>query len=136
MRIVVDTNCLLASIPPQSGYYWLYQSFTDGKFDWLVSNEILTEYEEKITDRYSGKAATLVLNILSAAPNVIFTEPSFKWQLIIGDPDDNKFADLAVSGNASYLVTNDKDFNVLKSIDFPVVNVVSIHEFKDILGLN
>lgn len=135
MRVVVDTNCLLASIPPQSGYYWLYESFISGKFEWLVSNEILTEYEEKITDRYSAKTANLVLNILSSAPNVLFTEPSFKWQLITGDPDDNKFADLAISGNATYLVTNDKDFNVLKNLDFPAVSIANIQEFKEILGL-
>ena len=135
MRIVVDTNCLLASIPPQSGYYWLYESFISGKFDWLISNEILTEYEEKITDRYSRKTANLVLNILSAAPNVIFSEPSFKWQLLTTDPDDDKFADLAISGNANYIVTNDKDFNVLKGLEFPIINVVNIQEFKKILGL-
>ncbi|WP_143167152.1 PIN domain-containing protein [Mucilaginibacter sp. OK098] len=71
--------------------------------------------------------------MLTAAPNVIFDEPYFKWHLIEQDPDDNKFVDLAISGNADYLVTNDKHFNTLKSIDFPQINVVSINEFKSII---
>lgn len=72
MVVVIDTNCLLASIPPQSKYYWLYEAFKTERFHWAVSNEILSEYEEKISDRYSGKTATLVLSVLSVAPNVIF----------------------------------------------------------------
>jgi len=54
-------------------------------------------------------------------------------QLVDLDPDDNKFVDLTIAGNADYLVTNDKHFNPLKSLDFPVLNIVSIDEFKRII---
>lgn len=133
MIVVIDTNCLLASIPPQSSHYWLYVAFKDLRFEWLISNEILTEYEEKLANKYSTETANLVLSILNVAPNVIFDEPYFKWNLIENDPDDNKFADLTISGNADYLVTNDKHFNVLKKLEFPKVNIVTIDEFKNIV---
>lgn len=133
MIVVIDTNCLLASIPPQSNYYWLYLAFKEHRFEWLISNEIMTEYEEKITDKYSEKTANLVLSILSVAQNVIFNEPYFKWNLIEEDPDDNKFADLTIAGNADYLITNNKYFNLLKKVDFPKINVVTIDEFKKII---
>ena len=32
------------------------------------------------------------------------------------DPDDNKYCDCAIAGNAKYLVTEDKHFQILKSI--------------------
>lgn len=134
MRVVIDTNCLLASIPPQSKYYWLYEFFNDEKFDWLISNEILSEYIEKITDRYSDNTAMLVYSIISVAPNVEFINPFFKWQLVEQDPDDNKFVDVAVAGNADFIITNDKHFNPLKQIDFPKLNIVSIEEFKEIMA--
>ena len=133
MRVVIDTNCLIASISPEGGYYWLYEAFEAEKFEWLISNEILTEYFETLTVRYSEQTALLVYSILSAAVNATFTEPYFKWQLIDADPDDNKFADLAVAANANYLVTNDKHFNILKTTDFPKLNVLSLDEFKVIL---
>jgi len=133
MRVVIDTNCLLASIPPKSRHYWLYQAFKDEQFEWLISNEILSEYIEKLTDIYSENTAIVVYSILSVAPNVNFTEPFFKWQLVELDADDNKFADLTIAGNADYLVTNDKHFNPLKSLDFPKLNIVSIDEFKKIV---
>ena len=133
MIAVIDTNCLLASIPPQSNNYWLYLAFKKKRFEWLISNEIMAEYEEKLINRYSVQTANLVLSILSVAPNVIFDEPYFKWNLLENDPDDNKFADLTIAGNADYLVTNDKHFNHLKTIDFPKVNIVTIDEFKRII---
>ena len=133
MIAVIDNNCLLASVPPQSTHYWLYIAFKERRFKWLISNEIMSEYEEKLIKKYSPQTANLVLSILSVAPNVIFSEPYFKWNLVENDPDDNKFADLAIAGNADYLVTNDKHFNPLKSVDFPRFNIVTIDEFKKIV---
>ena len=93
----------------------------------------MAEYEEKLTDRYSPKTAKLVLSILSVASNVIFDEPYFKWNLIERDRDDNKFVDLTIAGNADYLVTNDKHFDILKNIEFPRLQIVTIDEFKSII---
>ena len=133
MRVVVDTNCLIASISPEGGYYWLYEAFEAEEFEWLISNEVLTEYFEMLTIKYSEKTALLVYSILSSAVNVTFTEPYFKWQLIDVDSDDNKFADLAIAANADYLVTNDKHFNILKVTDFPKLNVITLDEFRALL---
>jgi len=133
VKAVIDTNCLIASIPRYNPEYWLYRAFRDKAFDWVISNEVLTEYEEKLAEFYSPQTANLVVNILLTAPNVILTEPFFKYGLIAQDPDDNKFADLAIAANVDYLVTNDRHFRVLKDIPFPIVNVVSLGEFQAIL---
>src|SRR5690606_26596113 len=82
MFAVIDTNCLLASVPRQSIHYWLYLAFEQEKFNWLISNEILSEYEEKLINKYSENTAAIVFNILSVAPNVIYREPYFKWTLL------------------------------------------------------
>jgi uncharacterized protein len=113
MRVVIDTNCLIASIPRSGVHYWLYSAFTDRDFEWIVSQEILTEYEEKLGDFYSPSLAQNVSKLLAVAPHVIHIEASFKWLLIKNDPDDNKFADVAFSAGADYLVSNDSDFNVI-----------------------
>ncbi|HWV70412.1 MAG TPA: PIN domain-containing protein [Pseudosphingobacterium sp.] len=94
---------------------------------------MLSEYEEKLAEIYSENTANIVLKILSVAPNVIFTEPYFKWNLVAKDPDDNKFADLAIAGNVDYLVTNDKHFNDLTKLEFPKLNIVRLEEFKTIV---
>ena len=134
MKAVIDTNCLIVSIPRKNPEFWLYEAFSKGSFEWLISNEILAEYEEQLSSFYSPNTADLVLKILSTASNVTFTEPYFKWGLIEADPADNKFADLAISANANYLVTHDKHFKVLSTIPFPVVDVVDLPTFKKLLS--
>jgi uncharacterized protein len=44
----------------------------------------------------------------------------FNWSLIEHDKDDNKFCDLAIAGNADYLVTNDAHFNIVKLISYGI----------------
>lgn len=75
------------------------------------------------------------MKILTTAPNVEFAVPYFRLGLMTNDPDDNKFADLAISTNAHYLVSNDRHFNIFKDIKFPPLNIVNIQEFKGILNL-
>ncbi|MCC5945701.1 MAG: putative toxin-antitoxin system toxin component, PIN family [Bernardetiaceae bacterium] len=133
MIVVIDTNCLLVSIPPKSPYYWLYAAFEKEQFIWAISNEVLHEYEEQITDKYSAKTADLVLSILLSAPNTVLKEPYYNWHLIHNDKDDNKFVDLALTAGADCLVSNDKDFNVLKTIDFPKIQLLTLNDFKTYL---
>ncbi|MBF9143742.1 putative toxin-antitoxin system toxin component, PIN family [Hymenobacter properus] len=128
-RLVVDTNCLLASINPRGAYFKLYELFISKAFEWVISNEILTEYEEQVTRRYSAATAQQVHEVLLTASNTYLQEAYYKWQLIEADPDDNKFADVAIAANADYLVTNDRHFEVLKGLEFPRVPVVSLQEF-------
>jgi uncharacterized protein len=134
MKVVIDTNCLIPSIPPKNPEYWLYLAFRRKAFDWVVSNEIALEYEEMIIYFYSKHTADLVLNILLTASNVVLSDPFIRWNLITDDPDDNKFADLAISANVHYLVSNDNHFRVLKQLPFPTVKVVTLAEFQEILG--
>lgn len=134
MRVVIDTNCLRASIPPKSPYYQLYQDFRSGKFEWYLSTEILLEYDEILTATYSAQTSQFILHQLALAPNVVFTEPAYKWNIISNDPDDNKFSDLALSAGCDYLVTNDTDFDVFKTLPFPKLNIVDLKSFLEILN--
>ncbi len=59
--------------------------------------------------------------------------PHYKWQLIQQDPDDDKFVDCAIASNADYIVTNDKHFQILKTLEFPEIRTLNIDEFKKIL---
>ncbi|MFW5636369.1 MAG: putative toxin-antitoxin system toxin component, PIN family [Thermodesulfobacteriota bacterium] len=133
MRLVINTNVILVSVSPKSKYHWIFQALKSERFDLLVTNDILLEYQEILEKKYSTSAAKLLLGTLDVLPNVHEITPNFYWNLIIQDPDDDKFVDCAISGNADHLVSEDSDFNILKSIDFPTVSVLNIQEFKEIL---
>ena len=128
-RAVIDTHCLVASVGPRSPFRALYDLFAAEAFEWVISNEILTEYDEILTRRYSPLTAAAVLNVLAFAPNTHRQEAYYKWQFITDDPDDNKFVDVAIAASADFLVTNDRHFQLLQQLPFPRVPVVSFQTF-------
>ena len=132
MRLVIDTNILVASLSSKSKYHWIIQALRDGKFEICVTEEIYLEYEEILKQKYNVIVANAFLNSLKELSNVIQTDIFYKWLLIKNDPDDDKFVDCAVAGNVDYLVTNDGHYNVLKTIGFPPINVISLEELNEL----
>jgi uncharacterized protein len=133
MKIVLDTNAFLVAIPPKSQYRPIFDALLQKKFSLAYSNEILLEYEEILKRKANPIVVANALELLSAMSNIEKVEVYFNWNLIEIDLDDNKFVDCAIAANADYIVTNDKHFNILKTIDFPFVRVISIAEFKEII---
>jgi len=135
MKIVLDTNCLLVVLPQNSPYRCLWEAFRRGKFILCYSTEILQEYEELLLRTYSPNFANLTIEMLLKLPNTSQIIPYYKWNLITADPDDNKFVDCALNAGADFIVSNDKHFNVLKSLDFPPIKVIDIDAFKEIISM-
>lgn len=130
MRVLIDTNILLAIVPKKSSERWLYDMLRLGKIGLILSNEILEEYEEKLAWFYSEYFAGIVLDEILNLPFTTQIEAYYKWQLIEEDPDDNKFVDTAIASNADYIITNDRHFRVLEHIPFPKVQAITLQEFK------
>ncbi|MEZ4901185.1 MAG: putative toxin-antitoxin system toxin component, PIN family [Spirosomataceae bacterium] len=133
MKIVIDTNALLATLPKISPYRLVLNKIFTEEIELVVSTAIILEYQEVITFKTNAVVAHNFLEFILNLPSVTRLEAPFQWWLITSDPDDNKFVDVALIANADYLVTNDKHFNVLKSISFPKIQVISLDEFMAIL---
>lgn len=133
MRIVLDTNILLVSFSAKSASHWLVDALKRKKYELAYTTEILTEYEEKFGEHWNAAVAESVVRTILELPTCLATTLYYRLNLISHDSDDNKFVDCAFASNADYLVTNDSDFNVLKNIDFPIIRVVSLQEFKQLL---
>ena len=130
--IVLDTNCLLRSLSRQSDFYDVWESFVLGRYTLCVTTEILEEYEEIISSHMSPLAARLAIEMILRATNVRRIDAQFRFHLITADKDDNKFVDCAFAANATYIVSDDKHFDVLKEISFPRLLVLKL---KEVLGL-
>lgn len=134
MKVVIDTNVFLVIIPSLSRYHIAYEALKENRYNLAVSNEIMMEYEEQLSSRYAIADASEILENLLENQNIKLCNPEYKWNLITTDPDDNKFVDCAIASNADWIVTNDKHFHLLRDVDFPKVNVISIEEFIDLLS--
>ena len=129
MKIVLDTNCLLMAISARSRYHTAWSEFLNGGYTLCVTNEIIEEYVEVVSRNISERAAEAVVYLILTRPNVQYLDPHFRFHLIEADPDDNKFVDCAIAAGAKFLVSEDHHFDVLKGIDFPHVEVITIEQF-------
>jgi putative PIN family toxin of toxin-antitoxin system len=128
-RIVLDTNCLLQSLPSRSPYHKIWTEMMAGRISLCVNTDILSEYEEKLAEKTTPEIARNVLEAITRLHTTVFQQVYFHFGLIEADPDDNKFVDCAVAVSAEYIVTNDTHFNILKQIDWPRLTIINIKEF-------
>lgn len=120
----------MVSLAVTSKYHWIYQALIGGKFDLVISNEILTEYHEQIVIRYGIDRSEASLDYLLLLPNVILKNPTFLWQLIENDKDDNKFVDCYIVSQSDYIISNDRHIHQIKDNAFPQIAVLRYEEFE------
>ena len=137
MRLVVlDTNALIQSLPSRSPYHQIWTDFMEGKYCLCVSNEILSEYEEILAIHTSPEVAHNVIEAIARHPQTLYRESYYHFHLLRDiDQDDDKFVDCAITAGADYIVTEDNHFNILKQIPFPILNILTLDEFKEKLML-
>ncbi len=128
-RIVLDTNCLLQSLPSSSPYHKIWTDILSGQIQLCVNTEILNEYEEIISAKTNREIAHNVVEAIARLSTTFYQEAYYHFGLIKVDIDDNKFVDCAVAADAEYIVTNDKHFDILKEIPWPKLLVLRIDEF-------
>ncbi len=133
MRVVLDSNVLLVSIGRRSQYRPIWSAFVTGLYQLVISNEVLSEYEEILQQYSAPGAAEIVLEIFTESPDVIFQQVYYNWNMIKNDPEDNKFFDIAVAAGVDYLVTNDAHFDIAKSLTFPAIKIITADEFLKLL---
>lgn len=130
LRLVLDTNVFMVSLAPQYKYHWIYQCLIQDKFELALSNEILTEYNEQIVLRYGIERTEASLDYLLLLPNVTLTNPSFLWQLVENDKDDNKFVDCYFASQSDHIISNDRHLRGLVTNEFPPLSVLSYDDFE------
>ena len=136
MKAVLDTNVLV------SGTFWTGKSFEIIKLlelkglGLILSKELIDEYNEtinseEIIDKIENKnliVNEIIKKIISEAEIV---EPSQKFEVVKGDPDDNKILECAVEGKADFIVSQDS--HLLKLREFHGIRIMSPEEFLEML---
>jgi len=134
LRVVLDTNVLISSLSRRlPSYKIILDKLFAQDYEAFVTTEILLEYEEKLAEFFDREVAEMTVGGLALLENVRKVDLYFRFNLIPQDEDDNKFVDVALASNAHFLVTNDKDFQHLKNLDYPKIKVLTIDEFKAVL---
>ena len=96
-----------------------------GEHTLCVSNEIIEEYIEIMQKLMGLAVAEYVIKTILNSSFVKVITTYYNFHLIDADKDDNKFVDCAIAAEAKCIVTNDHHYDVLKTIPFPKVEVIS-----------
>lgn len=128
-RIVLDSNVILSaalfrqSTPRQA----LDKASVSGQI--LMSNQILGELQDIFNrpkfDKYSSKQVRneFLNDFLTVVENVEIVQKI----TICRDRKDDKFLELAVNGNANYIITGDQDLLVLHP--FQNIAIISVSDY-------
>lgn len=128
-KVVLDTNVLLVSISERSKLHWIFKKLIDKEYTLCITTDILSEYSEIIERHMGADISESVMGVFDNLRNIEFVTKYFQFRLL-KDEDDDKFVDCAIAANADYIVSHDKEFNVLKTISFPKVKVINTEAFK------
>jgi putative PIN family toxin of toxin-antitoxin system len=127
MIIIIDTNILVSAAisgrKPESVINWIIHQ---PDYQWVVSEEILAEYQQvlnrrkfKLTDIQKEKW----LNLIQNSTKLIDVSSEFDFPR---DQKDAKFLACAISANADFLITGDRDFNEIKTLGNTIIISVSL----------
>lgn len=131
LRVVIDTNVLIAMIGLSSPYRPIFDSIIDGELTMCITTEILYEYQEILARKNGADVADNMIQFFSIHPFVEKVEPFYHFKVIEQDPDDDKFIDCAVAASADCIVSNDRHFSHPRLLDFPKVRVLTAEKFME-----
>lgn len=118
MKAVLDTNVLISSVIATGVPHDVVVEGFRGEYQIIVSVATLTEFREtllKYPDRFGMTEAEVQQEVETIRYFAEFVEPDEEISAVEADPDDDKFLEAAVAGNADYLVTGDQPLLHLES---------------------
>lgn len=133
-NIVIDTSVLVSALIGKEGPgREVIRRCLSGRYNPLISNALFSEYEDVVARDETLNLFPLepeaIRELLNALYSVCQWVPIYYlWRPNLKDEGDNFLVELAVAGNARYLVTNNtKDLNSAELI-FKDLKVVTPQE--------
>ncbi len=133
MRVVLDTNVFISGIHWTGASGKIINAWIDDRFELISSEEILQELAKTLLNFKRPLSQEDILHWISLiAAKAIIVIPTIDFNAVKADPDDNKFVNVAVEGNADYIVSQDRDLLDIK--EFQSINIVHPEDFLKILS--
>ena len=120
MRVVYDTNVLATILSSRSEILRLKQSVLSKEITLITSPFILSELDTVLTSKFNltKQGAKSRTHLLARISEVVMP---LTIEKIGRDPDDDNILAAAVTGNAAYILTLDKDLLILKKYQETII---------------
>ncbi len=110
-KVVIDTSVWLSGIFWHGTPYRVLEAWKSGDFEIVVSEAILAEIERKLAEKvaeFGAESGIVEEWITLIGEEAILVEPRERIQAC-RDADDDKFLEAAIAGQATFIVSGDKD---------------------------
>ncbi len=131
MKVIIDTNILVSAAIRDGIPETVIQFVVDHpEFEWIVSQEIMTEYIEVLQRRklkLSEEVQQEWIALLQTFTRLIAVNIEVDFPR---DRKDAKFLACALSASADFLITGDRDFEEVSQLE--KTTILSIKDFKEL----
>ncbi len=132
MKVVLDTNIFISGIHWSGPSEKILKMWFDNRFEFICSEPIMEEIIKTLMNfRIPLSIDELLEWIIIISERAVIVKPSKKLDIIKDDSDDNKFLEAAITGNAQYIISQDK--HLLNIKEFKGIKIVKPKEFLDLL---
>ena len=132
MRVVLDTNVLISAVISTGVPHDIVVAGYEGEFQLIVSEATVTEFREtlqKYPDRFGLTDEEIRTEVETLQYFAQLVNPDEEVNAVEDDPDDDKFLEAAVAGNAQYLVSGDQHLLTLDSFrDIEIITPRTFYE--------
>ncbi len=132
-KVVLDTNVFISSILLKGPSSAIIEKWKEDLFILLFSADIFDEYFEVIARPKFDQEETAIRELATLITEKgVAIETKTKINIIKDDPDDNKFLECAVDGEANFIVSGDKHLLDIKK--YHHIKILSINQFIKEIG--
>ena len=132
MKVVLDTNVFISGIHWTGDSQKILLMFRNKEIELVSSLPIIEEITKTLRNfRIPLSEEDIFMWKNMILENSLLVEPEEKINIVKEDIDDNKFIEVAVTGKANYIITQDN--HLLKIKDFRGIKILTPKEFLDIV---
>ena len=128
MNVIIDTNVLVSGIFFKGPPYDILLAWKNGKFNLIITDEILEEYKRVIEELSESFPSIQITGIIEKiAMNSVLTFSINLPEQICTDPDDDKFFAAAIASKTKIIISGDK--HLLSKSGYSGIKVLRASEF-------
>jgi hypothetical protein len=132
-KVVLDTNIFISAIVFGGKPRNILEYIIQDRIKLFISEEILDEISGILSGgkfRYPPQIVHTIVTQLESISEMVY--PKVKIKEIKDDPDDNKFLECAVTGNADFIISGDA--HLLKLGTYKGIRIISPAEFLTVVS--
>ena len=135
MRIVIDSNIFISAFFYKGNPLKIWMRVIEGLDALYITKDIIEEIEDVIySEKFKADKNEIERFIKVIKKTSKLITPSTIIDNVCRDKDDNKILSCAISANADFIITGDKDLLVLK--EFNNIKILTSKEYLEYMNLN